>query len=379
MAHSHARARALAAAVFFTIAASSFSAATAPDSSFRCFDSIVSFGDSLSDTGNDLFPGLHQGPCLAANPPYGRTYFHRPTGRLSDGRLVVDFIAQSIGLPLLKPYFSEAHQKAAQRRRSFSTGVNFAAAGSAVLPYEFYEKIGYQNPWATDGRKYLEKCLVVLGPLGGNDYNHLFLQGMTLDKVQLVAPLVVTRIGSTIQELIKLGAATILVPGSLPDGCMPISLTIHEKSSTPNDYDPQNGCLRWMNQFCRHHNHLLQEELQRIRELHPHVNIMYADYYNATMRMHLSPNQFGFGSQILRSCCGGGGTYNYDPDKRCGTPQAKCCRDPAEYISWDGVHFMEAANGLIAQGLLQGLYTDPPFSTICLINSTAKPRAIAEY
>ncbi|XP_051125542.1 GDSL esterase/lipase At1g28570-like isoform X2 [Andrographis paniculata] len=305
-------------------------------------------------------------------------------------------ISSALGLPLLKPYFPGAYKDAAQRRRSFSTGVNFAVGGSPVLPYEFYEKIGYENPYTTvslgtqlewfrsflaglpDARKYLERSLIVLGPVGGNDYNHLFQQGRTLDEVQLVAPLLISYIGSAIQDMIKLGAATILVPGSLPDGCMPISLTLYEKSSTPNDYDPRNGCLNWLNKFCRHHNHLLQKELQRIRELHPHVNIMYGDYYNNAMRMYLAPNQFGFGNQILRSCCGAGRMYNYDPAERCGTPQATCCRDPGEYISWDGIHFTEAANRLMAQGLLQGPYTDPPFSTFCL-NSTSKPRAIAEY
>ncbi|XP_051125549.1 GDSL esterase/lipase At1g31550-like [Andrographis paniculata] len=382
------------AAVCFFLLASSSSAAS--DSQlFGCFDSVVSFGGSLSDTGNDLVPGLHQGPCLSANPPYGRTYFHRPTGRYSDGRLVIDFIAQSMGLPRLKPYFPDA----AQRRRSFSTGVNFAVAGASVLPYEFYEKIGCVDMSTTvslgtqlelfrsflaglpDGRKYLERTLIVLGPMESNDYNHLLIQlGKSLDDLQSVAPLLVTHIGSIIQELINLGVVTILVPGSSPNGCLPSTLFFYEKSSTRDDYDPRNGCHYWLNEHLRYHNELLQKELQRIRKLYPHINIMYGDYYNDVMRMYLSPNQFGFGNQTLSSCCGGGGTYNYNPAKQCGgTPQAACCRDPAEYINWDGVHFTEAANRLIAQGLLQGSYTDPPFSTICLINSTSKPRAIADY
>ncbi|XP_051125545.1 GDSL esterase/lipase At1g28580-like isoform X2 [Andrographis paniculata] len=376
-----AMALALAAAFFFSLASA------APDSFFGCYDSIVSFGDSLTDTGNDLVPGLHRGPCPPANPPYGRTYFHHPTGRFSDGRLIIDFIAQSLGLPLLKPYFSKPHNDTAQRRRSFSTGVNFAVSGASVLPYEFYKKmgcldmstnvsLGTQMEWfrtflagLPDGRKYLERCLFVLGPIGGNDYNNHLQLGKTLDELQFVTPLL---------ELIKLGVMTILAPGNLPDGCMPISLTSYGNSSTHNDYDPQIGCLSGLNEFSGYHNDLLQKELQRIRELHPHVNIMYGDYYNNAMRMYLAPNQFGFRNQILRSCCGGGGTYNYNPVEQCGSPQATCCRDPAEYISWDGIHFTEAANRVMAKGLLQGPYTDPPFSTNCIINSTSTS-TIAEY
>ncbi|XP_051125543.1 GDSL esterase/lipase At1g28570-like [Andrographis paniculata] len=382
------------AAVIFSLVASSSS----DNSLFGCFDSIVSFGGSLSDTGNDLAPELLLGHCFSTNLPYGRTYFHRPTGRFSDGRLVIDFIAQSLGLPLLKPYFPESDKDSAQRRRSFSTGVNFAVSGASVLPYEFYKKmgcldmstnvsLGTQMEWfrtflagLPDGSKYLERSLVILGPIGSNDYSHLLLSGKsTLDQMELLALEIVSHIESTIQELIKLGAVTILVPGNLPDGCKPATLFYYEKSCTPDDYDSQNGCLYWYNEHFRRHNKLLQKELQRIRELHPHVNIVYVDYYNNAMQMYLAPNQFGFGNQTLRSCCGAGGTYNYNPDKQCGSsPQVTCCRDPAEYISWDGVHYTEAANRLLAQGLLQGPYADPPFSTICL-NSALNPRAFSGY
>ncbi|TVU30944.1 hypothetical protein EJB05_22602, partial [Eragrostis curvula] len=49
---------------------------------------VFSFGDSLTDTG--MVPRVAAGP--ASRPPYGETFFRRPTGRASDGRLVLDFI-----------------------------------------------------------------------------------------------------------------------------------------------------------------------------------------------------------------------------------------------------------------------------------------------
>ncbi|KAG1346439.1 putative GDSL esterase/lipase [Cocos nucifera] len=56
-----------------------------------CYTSIFSFGDSLADTGNFLhYSSNNSGP--VAQLPYGKTYFHRATGRFSDGRLVIDFI-----------------------------------------------------------------------------------------------------------------------------------------------------------------------------------------------------------------------------------------------------------------------------------------------
>jgi phospholipase/lecithinase/hemolysin len=55
------------------------------------YDRVFSFGDSLTDTGNSaILPATAGGPFT--NTPYGETYFKRPSGRASDGRLVIDFI-----------------------------------------------------------------------------------------------------------------------------------------------------------------------------------------------------------------------------------------------------------------------------------------------
>lgn len=50
------------------------------------YEAIFNFGDSNSDTG-----GFHT--AFPAQPiPYGMTYFKKPVGRASDGRLIVDFL-----------------------------------------------------------------------------------------------------------------------------------------------------------------------------------------------------------------------------------------------------------------------------------------------
>jgi hypothetical protein len=50
------------------------------------FPAIFNFGASNADTG-----GL--AAAFRAPPwPYGQTYFHRSTGRYSDGRIILDFI-----------------------------------------------------------------------------------------------------------------------------------------------------------------------------------------------------------------------------------------------------------------------------------------------
>lgn len=55
------------------------------------YDRVFSFGDSLTDTGNAaILPATAGGPFTRA--PYGETYFHHPSGRASDGRLIIDFV-----------------------------------------------------------------------------------------------------------------------------------------------------------------------------------------------------------------------------------------------------------------------------------------------
>ncbi|KAF9601917.1 hypothetical protein IFM89_023981 [Coptis chinensis] len=59
----------------------------------RCeFKAIFNFGDSNSDTGGfwAAFP--------AQSAPYGMTYFKKPSGRATDGRLIIDFLGKILQL-----------------------------------------------------------------------------------------------------------------------------------------------------------------------------------------------------------------------------------------------------------------------------------------
>ncbi|KAL0337542.1 UNVERIFIED_CONTAM: GDSL esterase/lipase [Sesamum calycinum] len=66
-------------------------------------------------------------------------------GRFSDGRLIIDFIAESLGLPFVEPYF--AGEPAAEKGGRFSKGVNFAVAAATALENGFLEKRGIHNPF----------------------------------------------------------------------------------------------------------------------------------------------------------------------------------------------------------------------------------------
>jgi hypothetical protein len=58
------------------------------------YNAVFNFGDSLVDAGNLVTEGVPD-YLATARPPYGQSYFGYPTGRCSDGRLVIDFIGNS--------------------------------------------------------------------------------------------------------------------------------------------------------------------------------------------------------------------------------------------------------------------------------------------
>ncbi|XP_056172015.1 GDSL esterase/lipase At1g31550-like isoform X2 [Syzygium oleosum] len=273
----------------------------------RCHDSIISFGDSLADTGNLLHISRSEGrPTHAGFLPYGETYFRRPTGRFSDGRLVIDFVAEWLGLPYVAPYYGDDGGRSAA---DFGKGVNFAVAGATALDAGFFEGRGMGNSVPNE----------------------------------------------------SLGVQLGLFKELLPSLC---DTSSEFQSSDKEEYDPSTGCLNWLNEFSQYHNEQLQRKLNHLRELHPQANIIYIDYYNAALRFYESPDKFGFDGGILRACCGGGGTYNYNSSALCNS-NARVCDDPSAYASWDGIHFTEAAYRWIFKSMADGSCTVPKLDISC--------------
>ncbi|KAK1375409.1 Sinapine esterase [Heracleum sosnowskyi] len=362
---------------------------TVPGSLCKRLNSIISFGDSLADTGNILHLATSNNPPPhSALPPYGETYFHTPTGRLCNGRLIIDFLAEYLGIPLIPPYLGRKnHTRSAN---NFLLGVNFAVAGATAMDKQFFEQrgvhimvknisLGTQLSWfkellpslcqtVSDCQKLYKRSVVLVGEIGGNDYNHAFLAGLSKELVQTFVPPVVGRIASAITELIELGARSILVPGNLPIGCSAAYLTLFLTNSSRQDYDPKTGCLIWLNKFAEYHNQMLQTELSRIQKLYPQAKIIYADYYNAVMPLYLNPYKLGFSSGALRACCGGNGLYHYNPSVECGKPASTVCANPSLYVNWDGLHLTEAAYKFIFKRLFKGPSTVPPFKTLCTVS-----------
>ncbi|KAE8732449.1 GDSL esterase/lipase [Hibiscus syriacus] len=309
-----------------------------------CFTSIFSFGDSLMDTGNSLEISRSESKKLppSAFSPNGRTFFHHPVGRRCDGRLVIDF---------LEPSYGAKNRKLAR----FVKGVNFAVAGATALNSSFLKRnIGIHNSNTDVSLGDELNSFKDLLPSLCSSPSSCIQARKNIEKIRQLVPLVVDIIASAINELIELGAVTFLVPGNFAIGCSPDLLT-NFQGSNKDQYDPLTGCLTWLNQFSEHNNELLRIELEKLRNHHPNINIVYADYYNTTMHFYHSPKKFGF-KETLKACCGTGGPYSYNSSRSCGYPPLKSsCSNPSSYISWDGIHYTEASNKWIANAAYEEL------------------------
>lgn len=347
------------------------------------FEAIFNFGDSNSDTGGfwAAFP--------AQAGPFGMTYFKRPVGRATDGRLIIDFLAQALGLPFLSPYLQSIGS-------DYRHGVNYATLASTVLlpntslfvtgisPFslaiqlnqmkEFKNKVDelHNSSDETESTKLpspdiFGKSLYTFY-IGQNDFTSNGIVG-----AKQSAPQVVSQIASTIKELYGLGGRAFLVLNHAPVGCYP-SLLANLPNNT-SDIDAF-GCMISYNNAVVDYNNMLKETLRQTREALSNASLIYVDTHSVLLDLFRHPTSYGL-RYGTKACCGhGGGAYNFDSKLYCGqtkvingsTVTATACNDPKNYVSWDGVHTTESANKILTQAILNGSYFDPPFPLHQLCN-----------
>ncbi|KAL1802034.1 hypothetical protein ACET3Z_030681 [Daucus carota] len=334
-------------------------------------DKIYQLGASFSDTGNRIV----EDPMIASSRlPYGESSFLGPTGRYSDGLLMIDYIAA--GIPLLNPYLKV--------NANFTHGVNFAVGGATALSAKaLAEKdimldgtdnsLGVQLDWMSnhfasqchsDGyclRESLSNSLFIVGEIGRNDYNYAFRQGKTFEEDRNIVPEMLEIVENAVRRVVGFGASQIIVPGIFPMGCLPAFLKDF-KSTDRSAYD-KHQCLNSFNDFIAFHNDYLQKTIITLQEEHPHTTIVYSDYYSAFEWILSNAQQLGFdATSALEGCCGSGGPSSDDSlIDGCGSSNVPVCSNPCQYISWDGVHFTQQAHKVLARvvaDLIQKLNCD---------------------
>ncbi|KAL5723713.1 acetylajmaline esterase [Ranunculus cassubicifolius] len=345
----------------------SISAAAVVSSKTCAFRSIYQFGDSINDVGNLIRMGSAGSKSRCGHLPYGQDLFTNPSGRCSNGLLMIDHFTFANKLPQLRPYLEQSS--------NVDHGVNFAVAGSTALNSSFFTQrnlsvhvpnapLSTQLTWFKDHLNHvcrnqtacaerLQHSLVFMGEIGGNDFNTGFFQQRSVKEIRTYVPYVVQAITDAVREVIRAGARHLVVPGNFAIGCFPIYLNQYG-TNDPQAYDDM-GCLKRMNGFAIYQNDHLKGALEQLRKEYPDAVILYGDYYNAFLSVLRQASALGFDrSSALQACCGIGGKYNFTLNKYCrsGVP---VCRYPARSISWDGVHLTQHTYMHMAQWLLGDL------------------------
>jgi phospholipase/lecithinase/hemolysin len=336
------------------------------------FKKVYVFGDSYTDTGNN---NNSNGPGIfrhVSNLPYGRTFFHHPTNRYSDGRLVIDYVAEYLNLPYFPPY----------RNKSADTthGINFAVGGCTVIPYSYFLKINAtfdtvpeslvptQLTWFKDHIKgsgckdaistpkeckaVFDGALVWIGEMSANDYNYLYKTKTVSKNLQKLAIWYETKF---IKDILKMGAKYIVVQGLPTTGCFPMAFI----SNAPTDRD-EIGCVASKNKESYDHNMILQAKLHSLRKKFPSSVIVYGDDWHAYREVYKNPTKYGF-TERFKACCGSGGDYNFNMMATCGSSEATSCKHPSRYMNWDGLHVTTELNRVVSKLFLDGGFAQPTF------------------
>ncbi|CAI0395353.1 unnamed protein product [Linum tenue] len=345
----------------------------APGRPLTGYPAVFNFGDSNSDTG-----GLVAGVAFPVGPPNGETYFHEPSGRFSDGRLIVDFLMDAMDLPFLSPYLDSVGGP------SFKTGSNFATGGATILPanaasrnpFSFGIQVAQFSRFkarvldllATGFVKNLQKYLpkeayfqegLYTFDVGQNDLYVAFFS-KTEDQVIASIPTILSEFQNGIQRLYNAGARNFWIHNTGPLGCLARVIASNKNES---DVDPL-GCLASRNRAAVAFNtqlHQLCTTTTAAQLLPAGANLTYVDVYAVKLDLIANHSRYGF-KEPLAACCGyGGPPLNFDSRTVDGsTVTANPCDDTSEYVNWDGIHYTEAANRFVSQQVLSGNFSDPP-------------------
>ncbi|KAL0712292.1 hypothetical protein Bca4012_019270 [Brassica carinata] len=262
------------------------------------FKAIFNFGDSNSDTGG------FWAAFPAQSGPWGMTYFKKPVGRASD--LIIDFLAESLGMPFLSPYLQSIGS-------DFRYGANFATLASTVLLPNTSLFVSGISPFSLA----------------------IQLNQMKQFKVR------VDEFHSSGQPVLH------ILPPSNVFGKSLYTFYIGQNDFTSN---------------------LASIGVDGVKQYLPQVIGQIAGTIKVIFNLlvgYVKGMKHG-----IKACCGyGGRPYNFSQKLFCGTTKvignssvtAKACRDPQNYVSWDGIHATEAANRHILTAILDGSISYPPF------------------
>ncbi|KDP36037.1 hypothetical protein JCGZ_10003 [Jatropha curcas] len=295
------------------------------------------FGDSLFDPGNNIYldPTQH---IPSYYYPYGMSLRNHSTGRYSDGLVVLDYIALSANLHIIPPFLKP--------NSNFVDGARFASAGAGVL--EIHANAMNLKMQVTNlmrvvksmkdnlggkAAKNLIKGSVFMFSLGGNDYFNFATnypnatQAEMKDFVSL--------------DIYEAGGRKFAFQNVAPIGCLP--MVKQTFNCTPDQYAQEPLHL------ARQHNLALSKALNKLQRDLKDFKYSIFDYFTEIGNMIDNPSKYGF--KVGRVACCGSGAYRAS---NCGTEPYELCRNPNEYVFFDGGHTTQHANFRLSELMWSG-------------------------
>ncbi|XP_019171903.1 PREDICTED: GDSL esterase/lipase LIP-4-like [Ipomoea nil] len=275
----------------------------------ECFKTpvIFNFGDSNSDTGGYVAGQLYRSPIRFA---FFGDFF---SNRWCDGRLMIDFLGESLKSHYLSPYLETLTS-------SFQNGVNFAVAGAKTLQkdnnlftlstrglqfrrfHAFSLNLHSKGTKGTFGDMDFKKAMYMID-IGQNDISEAFLKEH-FSKPQVISNIssFIFQIKSAINVIYSAGGRNFWVHNTGPMGCLPYVLT-KLGGGVGAEFD-EIGCLKSQNEVAQEFNTKLRELCKELR--HELKDSHVHDKYSLISNYRL----YGFESPLMACCGGGGAPYN---------------------------------------------------------------------
>ncbi|XP_010522212.1 PREDICTED: GDSL esterase/lipase At1g29660-like [Tarenaya hassleriana] len=313
---------------------------------------LFAFGDSLSDNGNNnRLPTLARANYL----PYGIDFPGGPTGRFSNGKNFVDFMAELLGFGHYIPPYSEA------KGEEMLSGLNYAS-GSAGIREESGQQLGER---ITFGRQvqnhkkvvslvvdliggeeaaanHLKKCIYSI-TIGSNDYINNYFMPDAYPTSRLYTPEqyadgLIDLYGQQLNLLYNYGARKFLLSGLGTTGCAPNALA----RASPDG----KTCVRSFNSVIGVFNDKLKSLIDRLNNHFSHAKFVYGNTYDIFQDLLNNSSAYGF-KVTKEACCGGGRNHGA---MMC-MPGERSCPNRNEFVFWDSYHPTEATIRIVAQRL----------------------------
>ncbi|XP_058078675.1 GDSL esterase/lipase 5-like [Magnolia sinica] len=320
------------------------------------------FGDSTVDPGNNNYIQTIQ-ENRADYKPYGQNgFFEVPSGRFSDGRVIVDFIAEYAKLPIIPPYL--------QPSTEFINGANFASGGAGVLPetsqgqvIDLHTQLKYFEQVQSslveklgDGPalKLISEAVYFFS-IGSNDYMGGYFGNPKMRETytpQEYVGMVIGNLTQVIQVLYEKGGRKFGFLSLSPLGCLPAL-----RAMNPNANAKEGGCFEEASALALAHNNALSSLLTSLEHFLKGFKYSNSNFYTWLNDRIQHPSKYDFKDGI-NACCG---TGPYGGVFSCGGTKAvteySLCDNPNDHVWWDSFHPTERIHEQFAQALWSG----PPF------------------